>query len=136
MDYWLCTRTAKTHAYDLEFKKRLKLKHSIGASLKGDKYLIIVPKGSIIPFSNSEIVQTSEDNQVTSYSSIYYGENPIAGKNYKIGVLKVYGLPPKTVGESKLKFIASIDLSGYYKLEKISLDTGAKDYWHKVLDLF
>jgi hypothetical protein len=123
-------------ACDLDLKKRLKLKHSIGASLKGDKYLVIIPKGSIIPFANCEIVQTSEDNQVTSSSSIYYGENPIASKNYKIGILKVYGLPPKPAGESKLKFVASIDLSGYFKLEKISVDTGTFDHLSKSIKSF
>jgi hypothetical protein len=115
-------------ACDLGLKKRLKLKYSIGASLKDDRYLVIVPKGSIIPFSNNEIVQTSEDNQVTTSSTIYYGENPIASNNHKIGSLKVYGLPPKPAGESKLRYVASIDITGYFKLEKISLDTGASDY--------
>ncbi len=111
-------------ACELNLKKRLKLKHSIGASLKNDGYLTVVPIGSIIPYFNTSTLRTSEDNQISCTSTISYGENTIASKNYKIDSLTVRGLPPKPAGESELRIITTIDLFGELKLEMVSIDTG------------
>jgi len=113
-------------AFDLDLTKKWRLRHSIGSSLKNDKYLIIVPKGSMIPFSNSEIVQTSEDKQRSSSATIHYGENERASQNKALAKMAVYSIPPKPAGEAKLKYHFTIDIHGILKMEKFSLDTGKR----------
>lgn len=114
-------------ACDLQLRRKLRFKNSIGASLKEDRYLIIVPQGSVIPYQGVVEVKTSEDLQTKSTCDIYYGENKTASKNKKIGSLTVSGLPPKPAGESRLKITTIIDLFGNTRFEKISLDTKGTD---------
>jgi hypothetical protein len=125
-------------AVRLDLTKKRKLKCSIGASLKGNKYLVGVEKGTTLPVSISRIVYTSEDNQVTCGSTLYYGDNDLAnmnktmpgkGSNGKIGGVVVRGLPPKPEGETELKFIFTIDLFGSLKVRFYSLENGMSDYF-------
>jgi hypothetical protein len=109
-------------ACDLNLRPKLKLIHSIGASLHNDKYLILLPIGTIIPFKNSKIVNTVEDNQTSVYSKILYGENPVASKNIKIGEMRVNYLPPRPAGQTELRYQITIDLKANLKIEKVSID--------------
>ena len=114
-------------AFELNLTKKRRLKHSIGSSLKNDRYLVIVPKGSFLPISKTEIVQTVEDNQVSSFATIYFGENPKASLNSKFAELRVSGLPKKPAGEAKMKYHFTIDIYGSLKWEKFSLDNGSRN---------
>lgn len=125
-------------AVRLDLTKKRKLKCSIGASLKDNKYLVGVEKGTILPVSISRIVHTSADNQVTCGSTLHYGDNDLAsmnktmpgkGSNGKIGGVVVRGLPSKPQGEAELKFIFTIDLYGSLKVRFYSLDNGRSDYF-------
>ncbi len=118
-------------AYDLGLTKKWRLRHSIGSSLKNDKYLIIVPKGTMIPVSLSKIVVTTEDNQRSSSSTIHFGENPRASKNKQFAEMKISGIPPKPAGQAKLKYNCTIDINGNFRLEKFSLDTGRRQIIYK-----
>lgn len=109
-------------ACDLNLRSRLKLRHSIGASLQNDRYLILVPAGTIIPYKNSEQVCTVKDFQTSVGANILYGENPIASKNHKIGEMRVNYLPSRPAGQTGLKYEISIDLKANLKIEKVSLD--------------
>ena len=113
-------------AFELDLTKKWRLKNSIGSSLKNNKYLIIVPKHTVIPVSKTEIVRTSENNQKSTSATIYFGENEKANKNKKLTKMTVSGLPPKPAGEAKLKYHFTIDLYGNMKMEKFSLDNGRK----------
>lgn len=118
-------------AFALDLTKKWKLKHSIGSSLKYDKYLIIVPKDTMLPVSKSEIVQTSEDNQRSSTSTIHFGENPKASRNKQFAEMTITGIPPKPAGQAKLKYHFTIDIYGNLKMEKFSLDTGRRQIINK-----
>lgn len=113
-------------AFELNLTKHLRLRHSIGSSLLHDKYLVIVPKGTFIPVTCSEIVQTVTDNQTSSSAFIYYGENTIASKNTQFAKMKLDGLPPKPAGEAKMKYHFTIDINGNLRMEKFSLDNGVR----------
>ena len=121
----------KALALNLTQKRRLKF--SIGSSLQYDRYLIIVPKGEIIPVSMTKIVQTSEDNQVSSHATIHYGENPKASRNKSLADIEVYGLPRKPKGEAKIKYNFTIDIYGNLRMEKYSLDNGRKSVVNKII---
>ncbi len=113
-------------AFDLELTKKWRLKHSIGSSLKYNKYLIIVPKGTMLPVSLTKIVQTSENNQISSTATIHYGEHPLANHNKQFAKLTVTGIPPKPAGEAKLKYHFTIDIYGLLIMDKFSLDSGRR----------
>lgn len=118
-------------AYKLDLTKKWRVKSSIGSSLKYDKYLVIVPKHTMIPVSKTEIVQTSEDNQKSSTATIHYGENERASKNKQFATMTVRGIPPKPAGEAKLKYHFTIDIYGNMKMEKFSLDNGRRQVLNK-----
>jgi hypothetical protein len=54
---------------------------------------------------------------------------PGKGSNGKVGGVVVRGLPPKPQGETKLKFIFTIDLYGSLKVRFYSLDNGSSDFF-------
>ena len=125
-------------AVKLDLTQKRKLKCSIGASLKDNKYLVGVEKGTLLPVSISLIVNTSADNQVNCGSTLHYGDNDLAsmnktmpgkGSNGKIGGVVVRGLPPKPQGEAELKFIFTIDLYGMLQVKFYSLDNGRSDFF-------
>jgi len=111
-------------AFALDLTKKYRLKHSIGSNLKDNRYNIIVKKGTLIPVTSYSIVVTSEDNQVSSTATIYYGENPRANQNTKIDKMVLYGLPKKPATKAEMKYSFTIDLKGNLKMEKYSLDNG------------
>lgn len=113
-------------ACNLDLTKKWRLKHSIGSSLQNNRYLIIVPQGTMLPVALCESVQTSIDNQRTSTSTIHYGEDPRASYNTQFAEMTITGLPPKPAGEAKMKFHCTIDIYGNLKIEKYSLDTGVR----------
>jgi hypothetical protein len=112
-------------AFHLNLTKKYRLIHSIGSSLKGNRYLIVLPKGSFIPFTNTEIIQTSANYQRSCSCKVYYGEKNWANGNKYITSLSLHGIPPKPVGEAKMKLHFTIDIYGNLKMVKFSLDSGS-----------
>lgn len=118
-------------AFDLDLTRRYKLKHSIGSSLQHDNYLIIVPKGAYLPVTKTEIVKTVANNQTSSASIIYFGENIKASQNTKFADMRISGLPEKLAGEAKMKYHFTIDIYGNLRMEKFSLDNGVRQIINK-----
>lgn len=125
-------------AVNLGLTNLSKLQYSIGISLKDNKYLIGVEKGTSLPVSISRLVRTSVDNQTACSTTLFYGENDIAhlnkkmpGKslNGKTGGVKIDKLPPKPQGKAELKIIFTIDLFGSLNVRIYSLDNGASDFY-------
>lgn len=121
-------------AFALNLTKKFRLKHSIGASLINDKYLIIVEKGATIPSSFSSFIVTVKDNQTSCTSTIHFGENPIASKNQCFAKMELTGLPKKPAGEAKMKYHFTIDIFGNLRMEKFSLDNGIRQIIKKKIN--
>lgn len=120
------------NAYNLNLINKYILRHSIGASLLGDKYLTLAPKGSSIPFSNSEDVFTTYDNQKSGTSTIYYGDDKTkASNNTDITKIRITDLPPKPAGQAKGRYQLTIDINGKLILEITSIDNGNKQIFTK-----
>lgn len=126
-------------AVRLDLTKKRKLVCSVGAEVKGNKYLIGVEKGTILPITISRTLVTSEDNQTTCASKLYYGDNKIASLNKKMprkssnrqeGGVALHGLPAKPQGEAKMKMIFTIDIYGQLRVKFYSLDNGRSDYYN------
>ncbi len=111
-------------AVDLEFKRKRKLKHSIGVGLLDNNYLKVIEKGKTIPISVPKIVHTIKDNQSNAKSQVYYGEKNVANENIPMKSFNLEGIPPKPAGEANLKYNFTIDFTGYLTIEFFSLDNG------------
>lgn len=125
-------------AVRLDLTKKRKLVCSVGAEVKGNKYLIGVEKGTVLPISISRTLITSEDNQTTCSSTLYYGDNKVASLNKKMprqssnrqeGGVILHGLPAKRQGEAKMKMIFTIDIYGQLRVKFYSLDNGRSDHY-------
>lgn len=120
------------NAYNLNLINKYILRHSIGSSMYQDKYTILVPKGSFIPFSNNINVQTVFNNQTSCLSKNYYGEDVTkASSNTHLASIIIDGLPPKPAGEAKMKYHLTIDINGKLLFEIISIDHGKKQFFTK-----
>ncbi|MCZ2129328.1 MAG: phospholipase D-like domain-containing protein [Bacteroidia bacterium] len=114
-------------AFKLDLTIKRKLRFSLGASIQGNRYLVIVKKGALLPITMTKTVVTVEDNQRTATASIYYGENPIASRNrIIIDSMTLAGLPPKPAGEAVMKYIFTINIYGKLTITKYSLDNGRR----------
>ena len=124
----------------VEFKthKKIKLNHSIGAGIKGDKYLVGVEKGALLPITITRELRTTFDNQVSCNSAIYFGDKekasdnvkmPRKGKNGIKGGVKISGLPKLLAGEARMKMIFTIDLNYRLQIKFYSLDNGNADFF-------
>lgn len=87
---------------------------------------MIVPKGTFIPVTKTEIVQTSVDNQTSSTATIHYGEKPYARQNIEFARMTIRGLTKKPAGQAKIKYHFTIDINGILRMEKFSLDNGVR----------
>lgn len=124
-------------AFDLNLTNKYILKHTIGSSLLYDRYLIFVTKGSFIPFNSSEYVQTTYNNQISIKCKFYNGEDVTKASNNNLMAAMLFtGLPPKPVGEAKMRYDFTIDINGNLRIEMYSLDNGIKKvYTRNIRDL-
>ncbi len=113
--------------------KHYKLKYSIGLSLINDEVKFIAIKGATIPATFKVVNRTSQDFQTKVTTNLFFGENLKASNNSKITSMSLEGLPSKPAGVSEIKFIFSIDISGYMRVEMMSLDTGKKVIFEKLM---
>jgi hypothetical protein len=125
-------------AVKLDLTKKRKLVCSVGAGIRGDKYLVGVEKGTILPITISKILVTVDDNQDSCTSTLYYGDDVVASMNKKMpnqstngepGGVIVRGLPLKPAREAKMKMIFTIDIYAQLKVKFYSLDNGQSDYY-------
>jgi hypothetical protein len=120
-------------AFSFDLTKKWRLKHSIGTSLMNDKYLVIVPKGAMLPFSSTQIVQSVVDDQTSSSATIHYGENIKASQNKQFAQMTLTGLPAKPAGEAKMKYLFTIDIFGNLHMEKFSSDVERRQTVNKII---
>lgn len=105
-------------ANKLQLTSQRVLTTSIGSRLVGDKYLIIVKKGSSIPISKTETVVTIKDK---------------ASLNKHLLNLTLHRIPKKPKGVAKIRYHFSIDIDGKLSIKKYSLDNGMSI--HQTIDI-
>jgi hypothetical protein len=121
-------------ANDLGLINKSKLKSSIWVSIVNDGVKLIAGKGASIPATFTTIVRTSYANQTKSVTDIVYGEFNKASANKKLAQMTLDGLPQKPEGKAEVKFTFSVDINGNIRIEKMSLDTGKKEVFSKMVN--
>ena len=107
-----------------DLQRKLKTKTSLGVSIIDDGFLELVPKNQVLPYERFEFVYTATDNQTASKSNLMFGDSTSASKNTLLCEMRLDGLPPKKAGEAKMKYHVTVNINGFLKVKKVSLDNG------------
>jgi hypothetical protein len=79
---------------------------------EGHLMSVLIKRGSKIPYSNTKLYETSQDNQTFINVVIYEGEKKYTKYNHVLGKLEMSGIPPKPKGEVKVEVTFFIDVNG------------------------
>jgi hypothetical protein len=120
-------------ANEIGLTKKFKLKHSVGVLIEHNNVRFIAVKGASIPATYTTIVKTSFENQDRIDTDILFGESQKASENKKlVRKMTLNGLPKKPAGETKVKFIFSIDNNGKLRIQMLSLDNGKVEIYQGI----
>lgn len=105
--------------------------HSLGVSCVGEYdgivtpyyYSVIIPRGSPLPTSRSEVYGTLVDNQQSVEVEIYQGEDPDVRGNAKLGNYQVQGLSARPAG-NEIVCHFNLDLDGTLTVTTTEKATG------------
>ena len=95
-----------------------------------NKFKILIPKNSTIPFEETEQFKTAKDNQKTILIKIYEGEEKTVDKNRKLGEFKLMNLPEKPKGEVKIDVFFKINENGI--LEVSANEKGKEENYNTI----
>lgn len=91
------------------------LKENLGEKVYGDKFSIIIPKNTKIPFTSNTIrFTTVEDNQESCEIDIRCGDNQVGSKNEFIGNFTVRSIPAKP--KSMINIMTTFSIDKYFIL--------------------
>ncbi len=85
---------------------------SLGTSIEGDIFDIVVDANSQIPLKEERIYTTTEDGQDAISIDIYQGERLIASENTLIGEFILEGIEIANKGDANIVVIFEIDING------------------------
>lgn len=111
-------------AAEFNLVSKKKTKYSIGEDVKDNKFAILIPKGSEIPYSGEQSFTTTKDKQEKTAVTIRYGENINCLRNTEIGSFSIYNIPPMKAGKVKLLTKFAIDVYGILHITEVILDNG------------
>ena len=93
---------------------------SLGIETAGEIMTVMIPKGTTIPFSKSEVFSTAADNQPAVSVRIAQGENNLFNQNKMLGNFDLQGIPPAPRGVPQIEIKLDVDANGV-------LNVSAKD---------
>ena len=79
---------------------------------EGDIMIVIIKRGSPIPYSDSETYSNAEDNQTGMIIDIYEGENNFVKYNHVLKKSYINGLKKRPKGQTNVKVTFDIDING------------------------
>ncbi|WP_010632531.1 Hsp70 family protein [Sporolactobacillus vineae] len=85
---------------------------SLGIEIVNDGFSVLIPRNTPIPYTNSGIYHTTQDNQTMISSHIAQGESEKASENYVLGLLEIPGLPPLPAGQAQIEVTFILDANG------------------------
>ena len=125
---------AAVEAYKIHSKKKAVLNDiilldtipfSLGLGV-GDFYQLIIPKGSTIPTSVTNLGVTDFDNQYSVELPIYEGEYNDLSKNHFLGKFEISNIPMKKAGEVVFDVTYTVDIDGILTVSAVMKDDPSK----------
>ncbi|KAK9050187.1 hypothetical protein SSX86_010385 [Deinandra increscens subsp. villosa] len=97
---------------------------SLGISMLGDVYDVVISRNTRIPTSNSKSYVTTFDNQSVVGIHVYQGERSKSTDNHFLGNFSISGLPPAPKGMSSVMLCFEIDANGILTVTAAIVSTG------------
>jgi L1 cell adhesion molecule like protein len=128
---------AAVDAYKIHSKKKAVLNDivlldttpfSLGLGV-GDYYQIIIPKGSTIPTTVTNLGVTDFDYQYNVELPIYEGEYSNLSKNHFLGKFEIPDIPKKPAGEVIFDVTYQVDIDGILTVSAVMKDDPSKKNW-------
>jgi L1 cell adhesion molecule like protein len=95
---------------------------SLGVDIVGNKMMVIIPRGTMIPCTISDKFVTAYDYQEALKFSVLEGERPLASENHALGAIIFSKLPPRLRGDIKCEITFEIDVNGVLSVKSVRLD--------------
>ncbi|KAG5858674.1 Hsp70 protein [Encephalitozoon hellem] len=89
---------------------------SLGIELLGGVFSKIIRRNTTIPFKETQIFSTSEDNQTDVDIKVYQGERAMAADNKYLGQIRLKNIPPLPRGVPKIEVTFESDANGMYRV--------------------
>lgn len=100
---------------------------SLGVKSKYDLMVEFIQKGTVVPITRKQTMQTTENNQKTVIFEIYEGERKDCKQNKRLGEFSIKNLPLGRTGEVKLEVAFYLDEDGLLSVYATEKSTGCKN---------
>lgn len=103
---------------------RHRLQHSVGIATLGGIFTRVIPKGTRLPVSHTEIFTTADPNQSSIQIQPFQGEMPLTASNKPLGLFEVMEIPPGDAREPVIEVTFHVDAQGALSLTAKDAGTG------------
>jgi molecular chaperone DnaK len=97
---------------------------SLGVDTKGDIFSRVIERNTVIPTTGIGSYVTTEDDVTSLYFAIYQGEREIASENYRLGAMKLDGIPPLPRGVAKIRVTFDMNENGVLSASALDMGSG------------
>ena len=85
---------------------------------------VIIPRGTKLPFTHSEVFSTAQDDQNQVEVHLLQGERPLASQNLSLGKFQLFGIPPAPRGVPQIEVSFAVDRQGVLTVSARDKATG------------
>ncbi|CAD25964.1 HSP70-LIKE PROTEIN (MITOCHONDRIAL TYPE) [Encephalitozoon cuniculi GB-M1] len=89
---------------------------SLGIELLGGVFSRVIRRNTTIPFKETQVFSTSEDNQTEVDIKVYQGERSMVADNKYLGQIKLKSIPPLPRGVPRIEVTFESDANGIYRV--------------------
>lgn len=89
---------------------------SLGIELLGGVFNRVIKRNTTVPFKETQVFSTSEDNQTSVDIKVYQGERAMAADNKYLGRIKLKNIPPLPRGMPRIEVTFESDANGIYRV--------------------
>ena len=100
---------------------------SISIETLGDVSTAIIPRGTSLPVSHTEVFSTAQDDQDRVEVHVLMGERPLATQNRSLGRFQLFGIPPAPRGVPQIEVTFLIDAQGVLTVSARDKATGRRN---------
>jgi molecular chaperone DnaK len=98
---------------------------SISIETIGNVATVLIPRGTTLPVTRTEVFSTGADDQPSVEVHVLQGERPLASDNRSLGKFQLTGIPPALRGVPQIAVTFAIDVNGALTVSAVDKATGA-----------
>jgi len=98
---------------------------SISIETIGNVASVLIPRGTALPVTRTEVFSTGADDQPSVEIHVLQGERPLATDNRSLGKFQLVGIPPALRGIPQIAVTFAIDARGALTVSAVDKATGA-----------